>query len=132
MKTEHIKTSNQHPIIGNPDTVNIHGHFNYGCFNMGMNNKDLEPKSEDIDLQLKYNELSKDMNFRAWTDEEGDTIMVDDGYGTVTSLKRAWTYPLYSPMKTEAIKVALKMKVRQRLFRDTNWHRVTLPNSMET
>jgi len=129
---EMIRTSSDNPLVGKPKTVNVDGHFNYGSFNMGMNNKELEPKPENIALVKRYQELNKRMNFRPWTEEEGSKIMVDDGYGKVVPLKYAWTYPQYSPMYMEAVKIALKMKVRQRVSKDTKYITRPLPDPMET
>lgn len=129
---ETVRKASDNPLVGKPDTLSPQGHFNYGSFNMGLRNKELEPKPEDVALDTRYKELSKRMNFRPWTDEEGSTIKVDDGYGKTTSLKYAWTYPQYSPMKTQAIKIALKMKVRQRVSKDINFHTGFIPDPMET
>ena len=129
---ETIRTASDNPLVGKPLTVDIDGDFNYGQFNLGMNNKELEAKPEDVALVKRYQELSKRMNFRPWTEEEGSKIMVDDGYARVVPLKYAWTYPQYSPMYMEAVKIALKMKVRQRVSKDTNYYTRPINDPMET
>lgn len=129
---EMVRRASDNPKVGAPDTLSPQGHFNYGSFNMGLRNPELEPKPENIALDTRFTELSKRMNFRPWTEQEGSTVMVDDGYGKVAPLKNAWTYPQYSPMRTQAIKIALKMKVRQRVSKDINFYRGTLPDPMET
>lgn len=116
----------------NSDHLKPDGTFNYGRFNLGHNVRELEPTPKAIEIDRKYDELKKRENLRPWTEEEGSKVMVDDGYGKVVPLKIAWSYPRYSPMMTQAKLIAMKMKVRQRTFKDQNYPRYRLPDPLET
>lgn len=127
INTSHPGTEGRHADFLYPD-----GTFRYGVFNLGNKIKELNPTPEAIEIHRKYEELKKRENFRPWTEEEGHSIKVDDGYGTVVPLRTAWGYPHYSPMMIQAQLIAMKMKVRQRTFKDQNLQTHRLPDPMET